>query len=71
MNKLKYLIYKKNIDYNYSNKNYLLYNKNILGNLEYSKIYLLNMIILKCIDIISSRTSGANGIFIFKNGFRL
>ena len=34
MNKLKYLIYKKNIDYNYSNKNYLLYNKNILGNLE-------------------------------------
>lgn len=70
-NKLKYLIYKKNINYNFRSKNYLLYNENILGNLEYSKIYLLNMIILaNCIDIISSRTSGAIGIFIFKNGFR-
>ena len=57
-NKLKYLIFKKNINYNYRSKNYLLYNENILGNLEYSKIYLLNMIILsKCIDIISSRMS--------------
>ena len=70
-NKLKYLIFTENIDYDYKNKDYLLYNKNILGNLQYSKIYLLNMIILsKCIDIISSRTSGSIGIFIFKNGFR-
>jgi hypothetical protein len=70
-NKLRYLIYKKNIEYNYNNKNFLLFNKNILGNLQYSKIYLLNILILsKCIDIISSRTSGAIGIFIFKNGFR-
>ena len=70
-NKLKYLIFTQNIDYDYKNKNYLLYNKNILGNLQYSKIYLLNMIILsKCIDIISSRASGSIGIFIFKNGFR-
>jgi len=70
-NKLKFLIYKRNIEYDYKNKNFLSFNNNILGNLQYSKIYLLNIIILtKCIDIISSRTSGSIGIFVFKNGFR-
>lgn len=70
-NKLKYLIYIKNINYNYNNKNFIGYNKNILGNLEYIKIYLLNIIILsKCIDLISANTSGAIGVFILTNGFR-
>ena len=45
--------------------------KNINGNLKYMKIYLFNIIILsKCIDIISARTSGSMGIFILSNGFR-
>ena len=40
-------------------------------NIQFIKIYLLNIIILsECIDIIGARTSGAIGIFIFKNGFR-
>ena len=70
-NKIKYLSYRENISYNYKEKNFLAYNKKILGNLEYSKIYLLNMIILsKCIDIISASTSGAIGVFIITNGFR-
>ena len=70
-NKLKYLIYEKNIDYNYTKKDYFAYNKNVIGNLEFVKIYLLNMLILsKCIDIISAQTSGSIGVFILSNGFR-
>lgn len=35
------------------------------------KIYLINIIILsKCLDIISARTSGSIGAFIFSEGFR-
>lgn len=68
-NKIKYLIFKK-INYNYQNKLFLAYNDNIKG-LFYSKIYLLNMIILsKCLDILSADTSGAIGVFILSNGFR-
>ena len=66
--KIKYLISKK-INYDYNKKLFL--SENIKGNIQYIKIYLLNMIILsKCIDIISSQTSGAIGVFILSEGFR-
>jgi len=69
--KLKYLVNKKNIKYDYKKKNFLCFNKNIRGNLDYIKIYLINIIILsKCIDIVCARTSGAIGAFILGNGFR-
>ena len=68
--KLKFLIYKK-VNYNYKKKQFLYYLDNIKGNIKFTKIYILNMIILsKCIDIISAQTSGAIGVFIFSNGFR-
>ena len=67
--KIKYLVYNKKINYN--KKQLLAYNEKILGNIKYSKIYLLNIIILsKCIDLISAKTSGSIGIFILSNGFR-
>jgi hypothetical protein len=67
--KIKYLILKK-INYNYHYKNLLAYNNNAKG-INYSKTYLLNMIILsKCLDILSAKTSGAIGVFILSNGFR-
>ena len=70
-NKLKYLIKYKYIKYNYKKKKLLCYNKNISGNYEYIEIYLINIIILsKCMDFISARTSGAMGTFILSNGFR-
>ena len=72
--KIKCLIYKKAIKYNYSKKddnNYLAFNENIKGNLEFMKIYLINIIILSnCLDIIAARTNGSIGAFIFSNGFR-
>ena len=69
--KIKFNKYKKNINYNYKSKKLLGYNKNIKGNIEYMKIYLINIIILsKCIDIITVRTSGTVGVFIISNGFR-
>ena len=69
--KIKYLTYNKKINYNYEKPKLLAYNENILGNIEYSKVYLLNMIILtKCIDIIAAKTSGSIGVFILSNGFR-
>lgn len=68
-NKLKFLIYKK-VKYNYKTKKKLSYYKNI-KDIQYTKIYLLNMIILsKCMDIICARTSGSIGVFIFKKDFR-
>ena len=61
----------KDITYNYKAKEYLCYNKNINGNLNYNKVYLINIIILsKCTDIISAKTGGAIGTFILSNGFR-
>ena len=69
--KLKYYIYNKKINYNYKKKKLLAYNKNIKGNINFIKVYLLNMIILsKCIDIICAMTSGSLGVFIFTKGFR-
>ena len=58
--KIKYLAYYRNINYDYEKPQLLGHNEKILGNIEYSKVYLLNMIILsKCIDIISAKTSGS------------
>lgn len=69
--KLKYFVYKNKINYNYIKNQLLAYNENIKGNIQFIKVYLLNMIILsKCNDIISANTSGLIGIFIFRNGFR-
>ena len=59
------------INYNYSSGNFINYNKKIYGNIEFNKRYLLNIIILsKCLDLITSRCSGASGIFVLTNGFR-
>ena len=69
-NKLKYLE-NQNINYNYTEKKFLGYNKNILGNLNYQKIYLINIIILsKCIDIICSKAGGTFGAIVLSKGFR-
>ena len=69
--KLKYLLPKENIQYNYANNTYLTFNQGIKVNLENLNIYLINIIILsKCIDIITSRTNGSIGIFILTEGFR-
>ena len=58
-------------NYNYTKKNFLGYNNNIRGNVEYNRIYLLNIIILsKCLDIITARCNGAAGIFILNKRFR-
>ena len=68
--KLKY-IKQKSFKYNYKSKKFLSHYKNIKGNINNMKIYLFNIIILsKCIDIISARTSGSIGVFILSNGFR-
>lgn len=69
-NKLKYYN-DKPIRYNYTEKKYLLYNKDILGNINFQKIYLINIIILSnCIDIISSKAGGLWGAMILSKGFR-
>ena len=69
--KVKQINIKTKIKYNYIKTNFLGYNEEIKGNIEYNKIYLLNIIILsKCLDIVTARCSGAAGIFILTNGFR-
>ncbi len=70
-NKLKFIKPKNIIKYNYNNKDYLAFNNIIKGNIDYMKMYLINIIILsKCIDIICSRTAGSVGAFILSKGFR-
>ena len=70
-NKLKELKPKTNIKYNYLKKEPLNLNENINGNIEFNKIYLINIIILsKCLDIITARCSGTSGLFVLSNGFR-
>ena len=70
-NKVKQLKSKIRVNYNYSSNDYLGFNKNLSGNIEYNKIYLINIIILsKCLDIITARCNGSAGIFIITNGFR-
>ena len=62
---------KKYCNYDYSGKKFLGFNENIKGNIEFNKIYLLNIIILsKCLDIATARCSGTAGIFILTDGFR-
>ena len=69
ISKIKIYKYKKTI--NYKGKILLGKTSVIRGNVEYTKIYLINMIILaKCIDIISCRTSGTAGVFVITKGFR-
>ena len=69
--KLKYIKSRTKINYNYKKKELLAFNKNVMGNLEFMKIYLVNIIILsKCLDILSSRTAGAIVAFILTKGFR-
>ena len=68
--KLKYLIYKK-LKYDYNKKQFLIFNANIKNNIQYIKIYILNIIVLsKCIDIMTAQTSGSIGVFILSDGFR-
>ena len=68
--KLKYLIPKKKVYYS-AGDGFLTYNRNVFGNMDFLKTYLYSIIILsKCVDIISSRTSGAAGAFILSKGFR-
>lgn len=69
--KLKYFKYKEDLNYNYKRKKYLNIDNKIVGNLEFIKIYLINIIILsKCIDFITARTNGSMGVLIFTEGFR-
>ena len=69
--KLKYLAPDSKIEYDYDEGNYLSFHPDVFGNIKFHKIYLLSMIILsRCLDIISSRTSGAAGAFILSEGFR-
>ena len=70
-NKLKQVKPNIKINYDYSKKNFLGYNKNINGNIEFNKIYLLNIIILsKCLDLIAAKSNGSVGVLILTNGFR-
>ena len=69
--KIRLLIPKTRINYEYNKKPFLNDNKNIRGNVEFNKIYLLNIIILsKCLDIITARCSATVGVFVLSNGFR-
>ena len=69
--KLKYLLPDKKIEYNYEQANYLSYYDGVYGNMKFQKTYLLSMILLsKCLDIITARTSGAAGAYILSKGFR-
>ena len=70
-NKLKYLLPEKKVNYNYKNQNFLTFNYKVYRNLDFMKTYLLSVVILsKCVDIISARTSGAAGVFILSKGYR-
>jgi hypothetical protein len=69
--KVKYLLNKENITYNYSKKKHLAYNIDFRKNISYHKIYLLNIIILsKCLDFLGARTSGTLGVYLLTKGFR-
>ena len=59
------------VNYDYNEKNKINLNERIYGNIEYIKNYVMNIIILSnCLDIVTSRCSGAAGIFVLTNGFR-
>ena len=70
-NKVKCLLNKSKLYYNYSKKQYLAYNIEFKTNTEFNKIYLLNIIILsKCLDFLAARTTGTIGVFVLTKGFR-
>ena len=69
--KIKYFSGKNDIKYDFRNKNLLGESRSIKGNFQFMKEYLINIIILsKCLDILSAKTNGAVGAFIFSKGFR-
>lgn len=69
--KVKFLLNKDKINYNYSSQNFLVYNIDFKRIIEFNKLYLLNIIILsKCLDLLAANTSGTIGIFILTEGFR-
>ena len=69
--KVKCLLNKKQISYNYKTKKYIAYYIDYKKNIEYNKIYLLNIIILsKCLDFLGAKTNGTIGVFILTKGFR-
>jgi len=69
--KVKYLLNKSQILYNYATKKLLAYSIDFKKNVEFNKIYLLNIIILsKCLDLLAANTSGTVGIFVLTKGFR-
>ena len=70
-NKVKYLLKKNKILYNYTTKKLLANYIDFKKNREFHKIYLLNIIILsKCLDLLAANTSGTIGIFVLTKGFR-
>ena len=69
--KVKFLLPEKIFEYDYEDANYLTYYQEVFGNLKYQKTYLMSMILFsKCVDVITSRTSGAAGGYILSKGFR-
>jgi hypothetical protein len=69
--KVKCLLNKRKIYYDYSKKELFAFNVDFKRNIEFNKIYLLNIIILsKCLDFLGARTSGTVGVFILTKGFR-
>lgn len=69
--KVRQIEQKFKMNYDYKKRSYLNFNRNIIGNVEFNKIYLLNIIILsQCLDIVAARCSGTAGIFVLTNGFR-
>lgn len=69
--KVKFLLNKNKINYNYATKKFLAYNIDFKRNIEFNKLYLLNIIILsKCLDLLAANTSGTVGVFILTEGFR-
>ena len=69
--KLKLLNPNVVVKYNYKKMKKITLNKKIYGNLDYTKNYVLNIIILsKCLDIVTSMGSGPAVIFLLTKGFR-
>ena len=69
--KVKCLLNKRKIFYNYKTRKYLASNIDFKKNINYNKIYLLNIIILsKCRDFLGAKTNGTIGVLILTNGFR-
>lgn len=70
-NKIKILNPDEKIHYNYKEGKPINLHNNIIGNLEYSKNYIYNIIILsKCTDIIMVRGNGACMVYLLNNQFR-